>query len=756
MAGLNSNGRSSASLARPVAIAFVCAIVLLTLAGAWVLWSAGGRSSADAAIVEWVDPLLKRIVTLERDVADTDRHLRLFVLQGRPADATAFEARLARARASAAELRAVASHGGNEASAAADELVASAGRWLGFAEEWYHAARSAPEDAGRRTVLARMGPEDPLASLARPRERLEGIANGARESFLAASSAAVSGRATRGAIGLGLLLVAIALAVALAISATRGVRGTGDQLDLGLVRSVFDQIPDAVAVFDDGGRVVVASLAAARAVETTEGASSRLVLYDADQNPVQDADSPLGRALSGQHVHGEEYYVQRIDGSLVPVEVQAEPILDKGRATAAVVVLRDTEERRRLTSETRAASERAASSESRVAQLVTQLREVESRLGETESARETLELTAKAGSGRFDRLLQSASAVGVALFDAGSLQLRRTNLHALAMFGERRREREVEGSTLLEIVPGAEQSGLADLFRKVVASGEPFSSEEYYAQGLRHDAAYWRFSLIPVAGDAGTNELLFVGVDITQDVELRKARAESPRNTWKIDEVLTAVANDLKTPVHSIRGMVELFRQKYAEAVPDVTALHYLELTQRNAEQIATLIDDLDGLSSLGTSETRLTEFPLAAAVEEAWRASHHAGIELRIAGPLPTVRADHTKLVRALGSLFESAARFRREGPGAFMYIAANDLGDQWEIELTDNGRGFDPEEAEALFGPLSRGVGGAHGNGAPTLVASGLGLAAVRRVAELHGGDATVTATQGEGAKYTLTLDK
>ena len=58
-------------------------------------------------------------------------------------------------------------------------------------------------------------------------------------------------------------------------------------------------------------------------------------------------------------------------------------------------------------------------------------------------------------------------------------------------------------------------------------------------------------------------------------------------------DVLLAISNDLRTPILSIQGMVELFRAKYAEAVPDVTALHYLELTQRNADQIATLIEEM-------------------------------------------------------------------------------------------------------------------------------------------------------------------
>jgi two-component system sensor histidine kinase BaeS len=254
--------------------------------------------------------------------------------------------------------------------------------------------------------------------------------------------------------------------------------------------------------------------------------------------------------------------------------------------------------------------------------------------------------------------------------------------------------------------------------------------------------------------------VIFVGVDITADIEARSEQTLSSVQAggtgWSVEDVLLAISNDLRTPILSIQGMVELFRAKYAEAVPDVTALHYLELTQRNADQIATLIDDLVELSGLGNSDMEPTEIPLAAAIEEAWRSSPRTGIELRVAGPLPTVRANRSKLLRAVKDMFDVAGRHRRDGEGAWMHVKVRDLGVHWEVELTDNGKGFAPNEVEGLFGPLAQSVAHASNNGGPTLVASGLGLAAVRRIAELHGGAASVRSTLGEGTVYSFTIAK
>jgi signal transduction histidine kinase len=516
--------------------------------------------------------------------------------------------------------------------------------------------------------------------------------------------------------------------------------------------------------------VLVSNLSAARVIEAPEGAPGRLALFAGAGEPVSEETSPLARSLAGQHVHERDLFAERLDGSLVPVEVHAEPILDNGRAMATVVVVRDQGEEQRVAAEMDALADAKSSAEVKAAEVARRLRTVEAELAEARESARQLEQSAEqarseadARSGRFDRLVDGGGVIGVALFSSDEMRLVDCNEAALGMLGERRRARDVRGSALVEIAPGADASGMLDLFRKVAASGEPYSSEEYYVQGLRHGAAYWRFTLIPLISEPGrpAEELALLGVDVTASVEQRAAATAAPAaggGSWTIEDVLLAISNDLRTPILSIQGMVGLFRQKYAEAVPDVTALHYLELTQRNADQIATLIDDLVELSSLGSEELKTAEIPLAAAIEEAWRANPRPGIELRVAGPLPTVRADRAKLMRALRDMFDTATGRKRDGAGAWVHVGVRDLGEQWEIELADNGHGVaSAEEGERLFGPLARHLVTVPNNGGPTLIAGGLGLAAVRRIAELHGGAASVApAPEGEGAVYTMTIEK
>lgn len=769
MSNLDASRREAATASKPVALACALAIALLAFIGAWILWSAPGR--VDSALSDWIDPLYSQASIVERDIADADRLLRLFVLQGRAADSKSFEDKRAEVAKSIGDLRAIAQRADRVPKEAAETFAVAAEKWAGFADEWFKAARSETADANRTAVMARMGPEDPLADMIKERKSLEAAVKEARQAHLATAASAEGTRPVRMFLGFG--LVAAGCIVGLFLALRSGSRGTSTApgIDTGLIRAVLDQIPDAVAIFGEDGKLVVSNLAASRVVESVDlgeqGQRSRLALFGADDEQIEDGDSPLTLALAGHHVHERNMFATSYDGSRAPVEVHADPVLDNGRATAAVVVVRDKSSEMRFESDVQAANARAESLEANVAELTRQLRKSDQSLAsatatvqELSTAAESNRLEAESKAERFRRLIEGSGTVGVALFDVGEFVLLDANVPALELLGERRRARDVRGSKLIELAPGCESSGLADLFRKVAASGEPYSSEEYYAQGLRHGAAYWSFSLIPMAATAGgpAEEIVLIGNNITEAVESRAevAATAAARGDWKIEDVLLALANDLRTPILSIQGMIELFRAKYAEAVPDVTALHYLELTQRNADQIAGLIDGLVDLSALGTAEMSIQEIPLAQTIEEAWRANQRPGIELRVAGPLPTVRADRPMIQRAFRDLFDEAARLKKDGVGAWMHVRVRDAGQHWEVELTDNGKGIGDSDPEAHFGPLARNVVHVANGAGPTLVANGVGLAAVRRVAELHGGAASARNGDEEGALFAFTIAK
>jgi signal transduction histidine kinase len=164
------------------------------------------------------------------------------------------------------------------------------------------------------------------------------------------------------------------------------------------------------------------------------------------------------------------------------------------------------------------------------------------------------------------------------------------------------------------------------------------------------------------------------------------------------------------------------------------------------------LIGDLLDVSRIDAGTFAVTRRPLAVAsvVEEVVSSFHDdaaaAGVSIRslVAERLPTVDADHERLVQALSNLVSNALRFTGRGG----CIALNAQGDEGSVRLsvTDDGTGIPPDQLSRVFERFwqaDRTSGGA-----------GLGLAIVKGIVESHGGTIHVESRLGQGTTFLLEL--
>ena len=115
---------------------------------------------------------------------------------------------------------------------------------------------------------------------------------------------------------------------------------------------------------------------------------------------------------------------------------------------------------------------------------------------------------------------------------------------------------------------------------------------------------------------------------------------------------------------------------------------------------------------------------------------------------PLPPCRADPEMLRHVFSNLIGNAVKFTRgRNPARIAVLAANRDGIP-VYQVRDNGVGFPPECAEEIFDDFTR----AHD--VREFEGSGIGLALVRRIVELHGGRCWAESTPGEGAAFFVTL--
>ena len=220
------------------------------------------------------------------------------------------------------------------------------------------------------------------------------------------------------------------------------------------------------------------------------------------------------------------------------------------------------------------------------------------------------------------------------------------------------------------------------------------------------------------------------------------------------DEFLATLAHELRNPLAPIRNAVALLRADE----PERSKLGWCrEVIERQVGHMARLLDDLLDVSriSRGTLRLRLQGVELSEVVRHAAEASHplmEAGRHnLTITLPPEPImlEADATRLAQVFANLLNNAARYSETG--STIDVTAERRGSQAVVQVRDNGIGISGEMLPRIFEPflqidrsLERSQGGL-----------GIGLALVKQVVEIHGGQVEVhSGGIGQGSVFTVRL--
>lgn len=205
-------------------------------------------------------------------------------------------------------------------------------------------------------------------------------------------------------------------------------------------------------------------------------------------------------------------------------------------------------------------------------------------------------------------------------------------------------------------------------------------------------------------------------------------------------------AHELRTPVAALKTRAQLLERKLAanpEAASDVS--QFIQAVDRTAY----VIDRLLEFARMTGPSAALSEFDLSSAIEDEARMlapmalAKPLSLEVDIT-PGFRLRGAEDALRLAFRNLFLNAIKFTPpEGRIALRLAHAKE---GWTLSLTDNGPGIEPGDEERMFERFWRGNTAHPG--------SGLGLALVRRVAEMHGGRAFARRVEPEGLTVGFTL--
>ena len=238
--------------------------------------------------------------------------------------------------------------------------------------------------------------------------------------------------------------------------------------------------------------------------------------------------------------------------------------------------------------------------------------------------------------------------------------------------------------------------------------------------------------------------------DILKDVTLlRQACDQVHQRNRDLKQFARALSHDLATPLGAIRGFADLLLEDYQTQL-DEDGRELCRSIIDGADRMDRMIKDLLELTRLESGAGELESVEMSTILKHA-QANLHAVIQesgaVISADDLPTVQGNASLLIRLLQNLIGNAIKFQRhETPR--IHISAMRSDDAWHFTVADNGIGIASEDREKIFAPLTR----LHAES--TYPGTGIGLAACRSIAELHGGRIWVESTKGEGSVFHFTI--
>ncbi|MGO4362593.1 sensor histidine kinase [Terrabacter sp. RAF57] len=231
----------------------------------------------------------------------------------------------------------------------------------------------------------------------------------------------------------------------------------------------------------------------------------------------------------------------------------------------------------------------------------------------------------------------------------------------------------------------------------------------------------------------------------------RRVAAELREADRSKTQLFSTVSHELKNPLASIVGHVELLRQE-----PDGNGDWSLGVIERNTERLQSLVDDLLTLSRVSDPDRPMPEADVdlgevSRDVVDMFRPradTQQVSLTFDLEERLPLVRGSAGDLERVVQNLVSNAVKFTPAGGKVAVSVASRR--DRVVLECIDDGLGISPEDQEGLFTEFFRGTN------PETLQVpgTGLGLSIAQRVVTRHGGRIDVESELGRGTSITLLL--
>ena len=243
---------------------------------------------------------------------------------------------------------------------------------------------------------------------------------------------------------------------------------------------------------------------------------------------------------------------------------------------------------------------------------------------------------------------------------------------------------------------------------------------------------------------------------INAETEREKLIAQLKAKNTELESFTYTVSHDLKAPLLTINGFLYLLQKDALTGNSERVKADIFRITEAT-EKMHRLLTELLELSRIGRMMNESVDVPFDDLVKDALDIVHGRiekhNITVQISSPqsaqpnLPTVHGDRQRLIEVLQNLIDNAAKYMGDQVNPLIEIGqAGEEEGKLIFFVRDNGMGIAPEHHERIFSLFNKLD--------PTSEGTGIGLALVRRIIEVHGGRIWVQSEAGKGSIFYFTL--
>jgi PAS domain S-box-containing protein len=278
--------------------------------------------------------------------------------------------------------------------------------------------------------------------------------------------------------------------------------------------------------------------------------------------------------------------------------------------------------------------------------------------------------------------------------------------------------------------------------------------KSYQAVGTDNESVALRYNGEEFSVDTSYSNVIESGVihhilivrDVTERIRTYNALK---RSNLDLQQFAYIASHDLKTPLRSIGGFVQVLERNYADKL-DEKALSLIRRTLDATQQMGQLTDDLLSFAQINSTAKSVALVNCGELVKDViglLETEIHNSGAMVTTDELPDIMGDRVQLTQLFLNLIGNGIKYCRDRTPT-VHLSAQMNEGEWVFSVTDNGIGIDAKHHDKIFEVFKR----LHTQ--KEYPGTGIGLAVCRRVVERHGGRVWIASELGAGSTFSFTI--